>query len=264
VVTFKDKGPTRLLLATFEAGSVLAQDDLVGGIGFVLVPCQLSQVEVNFESCVAANAGVIVPAIYSQGRWDPTPCETLSTFVRATDGKTCVRATCDVAPLLLASFGAHFGLLIENGGQNTEASGSRQHRFALHIITVIGASISGLACLVTAAVHLAKPQLRAHMDKRVLVHLCLVLGLALVLFASLPSSSAGRGCYVATMVVHYFFVAAFTWMALEGVMLYLLFVRVFRMQNEGKAFWAFLVTGYGLPALVVLATVTLAGDSKCV
>lgn len=51
------------------------------------------------------------------------------------------------------------------------------------------------------------------------------------------------------MLLHYLFLAAFCWMALEGVELYFLVVRVFQGQGL-STLWRCLI-GYGVPLLIV-------------
>lgn len=51
-------------------------------------------------------------------------------------------------------------------------------------------------------------------------------------------------------MLHFCFLAAFCWMALEGVELYFLVVRVF--QGQGLSTWYRCLIGYGVPLLIVV------------
>ena len=51
-----------------------------------------------------------------------------------------------------------------------------------------------------------------------------------------------EGCAFVAFLLHYFFLAAFSWMLCEGIMLYNLLVKVFR-ANERK--WIYVYTGLG-------------------
>lgn len=59
-------------------------------------------------------------------------------------------------------------------------------------------------------------------------------------------------CAVVAGLLHFSFLAAFTWMCLEGLHLYVLLVRVF--EPSWLRVWHALVSGYGLPALLVLCS----------
>ena len=51
------------------------------------------------------------------------------------------------------------------------------------------------------------------------------------------------------MLLHYFFLAVFGWMLVEGINLYLKIVRVFGSENSPMS--AFIVIGWVLPAIIV-------------
>ena len=52
------------------------------------------------------------------------------------------------------------------------------------------------------------------------------------------------GCAFVATLLHYFFLAAFSWMLCEGVMLYLMLVVVF--SKLSKRWWFFLILGWGV------------------
>lgn len=74
----------------------------------------------------------------------------------------------------------------------------------------------------------------------------------LLFFPSLYSLS---GCYsqiacpIFAGLLHFFFLAAFSWMCLEGVQLYLMLVEVFESEYSRKKYYY--LCGYCFPALVV-------------
>lgn len=63
---------------------------------------------------------------------------------------------------------------------------------------------------------------------------------------SLPHQIA---CAVFAALLHFFFLAAFTWMFLEGVQLYIMLVEVFESEHSRRRY--FYMVGYGVPALIV-------------
>ena len=57
------------------------------------------------------------------------------------------------------------------------------------------------------------------------------------------------GCSIIAGILHFFFLASFSWMCLEGVQLYLMLVEVFESEYSRKKYYY--VSGYLLPAIVV-------------
>uniref|UniRef100_A0A3Q2NVD8 Adhesion G protein-coupled receptor L4 n=1 Tax=Fundulus heteroclitus TaxID=8078 RepID=A0A3Q2NVD8_FUNHE len=75
-------------------------------------------------------------------------------------------------------------------------------------------------------------------------------------FAILMSSGrANLFCSVIAGMLHYFFLAAFAWMCIEGIHLYLIVVGV--IYNKGFLHRNFYIFGYGSPAVVVAISATL-------
>ncbi|XP_030880954.1 CD97 antigen-like [Leptonychotes weddellii] len=64
-----------------------------------------------------------------------------------------------------------------------------------------------------------------------------------------PALQVGLRCRLVAVLLHYFFLAAFCWMSLEGVELYFLVVRVF--QGQGLSKWQLCLIGYGVSLLIV-------------
>ncbi|KAH1176548.1 hypothetical protein KIL84_021282, partial [Mauremys mutica] len=121
--------------------------------------------------------------------------------------------------------------------------------WTLDIITKVGLVIS-LLCLLLAIVTflfcraLKGPRTTIHL------HLCLALFIAYTVFLT-GTSSTGNGevCGMVAGLLHYFFLAAFCWMCLEGAELYLLVVQVFTPHGLRRRYMFLL--GYGVPALIV-------------
>lgn len=63
-------------------------------------------------------------------------------------------------------------------------------------------------------------------------------------------------CQAIAIVLQYLFLAAFMWMLMEGVVLYVVLVRVF-VKRQRKYISAFTIISYGLPALYLCLTVPL-------
>ncbi|XP_065275717.1 adhesion G protein-coupled receptor E5-like [Emys orbicularis] len=130
--------------------------------------------------------------------------------------------------------------------------------WTLDVITKVGLVIS-LLCLLLSIVTflfcraLKGPRTTIHL------HLCLALFIAYTVFLTGTSSTGNRVpgppaspqvvCGVVAGLLHYFFLAAFCWMCLEGAELYLLVVQVFTPHGLRRRYMFLL--GYGVPALIV-------------
>ncbi|KAM9115113.1 adhesion G protein-coupled receptor E5-like [Pangshura tecta] len=130
--------------------------------------------------------------------------------------------------------------------------------WTLDVITKVGLVIS-LLCLLLAIVTflfcraLKGPRTTIHL------HLCLALFIAYTVFLTGTSSTSNKVvCGVVAGLLHYFFLAAFCWMCLEGAELYLLVVQVFTPHGLRRRYMFLL--GYGAPALIV--GVSAATDSQ--
>lgn len=66
---------------------------------------------------------------------------------------------------------------------------------------------------------------------------------------SVPDCHPQIACPIFAGLLHFFFLAAFSWMCLEGVQLYLMLVEVFESEYSRKKYYY--LCGYCFPALVV-------------
>ncbi|XP_053463065.1 adhesion G protein-coupled receptor L3 isoform X7 [Nycticebus coucang] len=81
-------------------------------------------------------------------------------------------------------------------------------------------------------------------------NLCVSLFVAELLFLiGINQTDQPIACAVFAALLHFFFLAAFTWMFLEGVQLYIMLVEVFESEHSRRKY--FYLVGYGMPALIV-------------
>ena len=59
-------------------------------------------------------------------------------------------------------------------------------------------------------------------------------------------------CKVVAILLHFFFMASFTWMLVEGVALYLLCTKGFMNLREMRV--KYLLLGWGVPVVIVLVS----------
>uniref|UniRef100_A0A4W5QS93 Adhesion G protein-coupled receptor L1a n=1 Tax=Hucho hucho TaxID=62062 RepID=A0A4W5QS93_9TELE len=119
----------------------------------------------------------------------------------------------------------------------------------LFVITWVGIVIS-LVCLAICISTFCF--LRGLQTDRNTIHknLCINLFIAELLFLiGIDKTQYHIACPIFAGLLHFFFLAAFSWMCLEGVQLYLLLVEVFESEYSRKKYYY--LCGYCFPALVV-------------
>ncbi|XP_051532264.1 adhesion G protein-coupled receptor L2-like isoform X2 [Myxocyprinus asiaticus] len=81
-------------------------------------------------------------------------------------------------------------------------------------------------------------------------NLCINIFIAeLIFLIGIDMTEPRVACSIIAGILHYFFLASFTWMCLEGVQLYLMLVEVFESEYSRRRY--FYIVGYLLPGLVV-------------
>lgn len=144
-----------------------------------------------------------------------------------------------------------FAVLIKH--RATELSYS--DKLALSIITYVGCGVSTVALALTLIVFLSIESLSADRHK---IHMNLVLSLLLaqVLFlAGIRETSNQVVCKIIAVLMHYFYLTAFTWMLVEGLHLYLKVVQVFKTENVKVLYyyvfgWGFAIIPVGITTAV--------------
>ena len=93
------------------------------------------------------------------------------------------------------------------------------------------------------------------------INLCISLGIAQIIFVAGIGRSSGSDnvpahCQAIAVLLHYFFLVSFMWMLMEGVVLYIVIIRVF-VSNTKQYMLAFIITSYGLPLVYLGLTLPL-------
>ena len=129
------------------------------------------------------------------------------------------------------------------------------HELYLMAITYVGCISSIVALLLAFATFTLFKNLQC---ERNTLHknLCVCLLAAEMVFVTgIDKTHNQLLCTSIAVLLHFFFLAAFAWMCLEGIQLYLMLIKVFEpKQSRTKWYYSF---GYGLPLIVVSITVTL-------
>ncbi|XP_066504107.1 adhesion G-protein coupled receptor G2-like [Hoplias malabaricus] len=126
----------------------------------------------------------------------------------------------------------------------------------LTYITLIGCSLSLLFLVITVVLYFIKcsQKTSAAGDHSMQVHISLAGALILLnghFLVNDLATKAPTACIYVAVLLHYSMVATFTWTAIEGFHLYLLFLRVFNIYIRRYLLKLSLV-GWGVPAVVVI------------
>ncbi|XP_035767568.1 adhesion G-protein coupled receptor G2 [Neolamprologus brichardi] len=137
---------------------------------------------------------------------------------------------------------------------------SRLQSTILTFITYIGCGISAIFLAVTILTYLAFGKLRKDIPSKILIQLCfalLLLNLVFLVDAWLALYPDAVGLCISTAwFLHYFLLAAFTWMGLEAVHMYVALVKVFNV-NVSHYMLKFSLAGWGIPMIVVIIVIAI-------
>ncbi|NXC72624.1 AGRD2 protein, partial [Anhinga anhinga] len=127
-----------------------------------------------------------------------------------------------------------------------------KEELTLQTLTFIGCGISFCALIVTFILFLA---VGVPKSERTTVHKNLIFALAaaeaLLMFSELAKTNEVV-CFMVTAFLHLFFMAAFSWMLVEGLLLWSKVVAVNMSEDRRMKFYY--VTGWGLPVIIVGVT----------
>ncbi|OPJ67604.1 hypothetical protein AV530_001881 [Patagioenas fasciata monilis] len=133
-----------------------------------------------------------------------------------------------------------------------EMQRTAKEELALQTLTFIGCGVSFCALIVTFILFLA---VGVPKSERTTVHKNLIFALAaaeaLLMFSGLAKTNQVL-CFTVTAFLHLFFMAAFSWMLVEGLLLWSKVVAVNMSEDRRMKFYY--VTGWGLPAIIVGVT----------
>uniref|UniRef100_A0A6Q2Y2V5 Uncharacterized protein n=1 Tax=Esox lucius TaxID=8010 RepID=A0A6Q2Y2V5_ESOLU len=164
------------------------------------------------------------------GYWSTQGCKLLETNQSHT--------TCSCSHL------TNFAILMAHRGNMGSV-----HELLLTVITRMGIAVS-LVCLAISLFTFCF--FRGLQSDRNTIHknLCLNLFIAeLVFLVGINMTEPKLVCSIIAGVLHFFFLAAFAWMCLEGVQLYLMLVEVFESEFSRRKYYY--ISGYLFPTVVV-------------
>ncbi|XP_029685244.1 adhesion G-protein coupled receptor D2 isoform X2 [Takifugu rubripes] len=148
----------------------------------------------------------------------------------------------------------NFALLL----QVYETQRSRENERALQVLTFVGCGVSLCGLLFTFILFIA---VGVPKSDRTTVHKNLIVALAvaeLLLMCSDWVSDSELACFLVTALLHLFFMASFSWMLVEGLLLWSKVVSV--NISEDHRMKLYYVIGWGLPVLIVAVTLAVSVD----
>ncbi|XP_059892732.1 adhesion G protein-coupled receptor E1-like isoform X1 [Gadus macrocephalus] len=120
--------------------------------------------------------------------------------------------------------------------------------YEMKVFTWVGLTLS-LVCLFVCILTFALIRSIQSPRNSIHLHLCLSLFVAnLVFLCGITRTENQTGCAVVAGLLHYFYLAAFCWMCLEGIQLFRMVVLVFNTSFQTVRMMA---VGYGVPAVIV-------------
>ncbi|XP_063953512.1 adhesion G-protein coupled receptor G4-like isoform X2 [Lytechinus pictus] len=129
--------------------------------------------------------------------------------------------------------------------------------YALDVLGMIGCIISIICLVITLVTYLSMKKLQSKQPQRILINLCVaLLGLYLVFIIGIDRRYPTGGCVVVGFLIHFFLLSSVSWMLVEAINMYLLFVKVLNASVSRFMLKASLCS-YGLPLLVCIVTVAV-------
>ncbi|XP_040011105.1 adhesion G-protein coupled receptor D2 [Xiphias gladius] len=148
----------------------------------------------------------------------------------------------------------NFALLL----QVYEAQRSPENENALQVLTFISCGISLCGLLFTFILFIA---VGVPKSDRTTVHKNLIVSLGtaeLLLICSDWASANEAACFMVTTLLHLFFMASFSWMLVEGLLLWSKVVSV--NISEDRRMKLYYIIGWGLPVVIVGVTLAISVD----
>ena len=119
------------------------------------------------------------------------------------------------------------------------------------MLTYIGIAISDPVLLIVIIVVLREKSLHTT-GRLIIVNMAMAIFVSLTVFVtSINKTVNSHNCTRTAMVLHYFFLAAFSWMLLNGFFLWRKFWLVMQAHRDDIRFRVFFIIGWGIPGIIV-------------
>jgi len=152
----------------------------------------------------------------------------------------------------------HFAVLMQFDTE-VGTSKSEADRKALEILTYLGLTLSLIGITLTIIGYVFLTDMKGPLSQ-IRVSLVASLGAGQIIFLVGIGATKNKGtCVTVAAFVQYFLMAAFCWMLVEGIYLYLFVVKVYNVSNKLKICHG---VSWGFPALVVALSLSIAAGKN--
>ncbi|XP_072048309.1 adhesion G-protein coupled receptor G2-like [Amphiura filiformis] len=126
--------------------------------------------------------------------------------------------------------------------------------YGLDLFSKIGCGISIACLIVTLFIYLSSRSLRMKLPQRIFISFCSsLLSLYIVFVIGIEQTKSATGCVIVSMLLHYFTLTTTLWMGVEGHMMYMKLVQVFKKgAHISKMMLKASIMAWGVPAAIVL------------
>ncbi|XP_028418860.1 adhesion G protein-coupled receptor E1-like [Dendronephthya gigantea] len=146
---------------------------------------------------------------------------------------------------------------------NPRADATTIHYRILGVTSSIGCALSLAGLLLTIVTMLLSREQRKQLPSQILLNFCIALSLMIMVLLvsdNMLKKSTFTACRAAAIALHYFFLSAFLWMAVEGFTMYLKIIKIFSASSNSKFLLKCCLFAWGIPALIVVITILAAID----
>ncbi|XP_073767208.1 adhesion G-protein coupled receptor D1 isoform X2 [Danio rerio] len=166
----------------------------------------------------------------------------------------CVRADGNLSySICLCNHLTNFAILM----QVVPMKISEAHRMALSTISYIGCSISIFCLAITLVTFAVLSSVSTIRNQRYHIHANLafaILVAQILLLISFRFTHGTLPCKIMAVLLHFFFLCAFSWMLVEGLHLYSMVIKVF--GSEGSKHFYYYAIGWGCPLVICVVSMT--------
>nr|XP_058962437.1 adhesion G protein-coupled receptor L4-like isoform X3 [Pocillopora verrucosa] len=150
----------------------------------------------------------------------------------------------------------HFAVLFD---YNDGTKLSKQDETVLKTITYIGLSLSIIGMLITSALYFFFTDVRQPLSQ-IRLSLSVSLGVGQLIFlAGVNATEHTAACIAVAALMQYFLTAAFCWMLVEGIYLYLFVVKVYNINTKMHMYH---VISWGLPMIMMAISLGIAAAKE--
>ncbi|RMX60281.1 hypothetical protein pdam_00021441, partial [Pocillopora damicornis] len=148
----------------------------------------------------------------------------------------------------------HFAVLVDfSGGPEL----SSKDVTILEIITYVGLCLSIIGILSTITLYFLLTDIRQPLSQ-IRLSLSVSLGAGQIIFlAGIKATEKTAICVTVAAIMQYFLMAAFCWMLVEGIYLYLFVVKVYNINTKMHMYH---VISWGLPVIMVATSLSIAAE----